>query len=166
MNVAREYTYAKTATEVRNLPLVSDSTLEKADQMRLGAAIRVELNDGRWVTVPEGFVTDLFSVPPWLHTLFKPYDNRLNLASIVHDYLYEYWEVFEKDQRCYIGLEWEPVYYAGGEERRYADRAMLDIMLRFRQHNKTLHVFYYAVRLGGRSNWNYFRHRNQHEKVI
>ncbi len=82
-----ETTHRKRDVECCDLVLVSDSTLPKADQMRVGKTLCVELADGSLVIIPKGFVTDLFSVPPWLHTLFKPYDNRINLAAVVHDYI-------------------------------------------------------------------------------
>lgn len=39
------------------------------------------------VTIPEGFITDIDSVPriPFIYTLFK---NRAIRASVMHDYLY------------------------------------------------------------------------------
>lgn len=40
------------------------------------------------ITIPEGFETDLASIPKFLHNLCGPADELL-YASIPHDYLYE-----------------------------------------------------------------------------
>lgn len=63
--------------------------------------------DGRWVLVgelrwhlgypgspdvlrvPDGFVTDLASIPRWLHWLVNPFDPATCPAAIIHDYLLE-----------------------------------------------------------------------------
>ena len=39
------------------------------------------------IVVPEGYVTDLASVPRWLWSIFPPFGKYLN-AAIVHDYIY------------------------------------------------------------------------------
>lgn len=42
---------------------------------------------GLFITVPDGFVTDLASIPRWLHWLVNPFDPATAPAAIVHDYL-------------------------------------------------------------------------------
>lgn len=44
------------------------------------------LNQHRF-TVPEGFITDLYSVP-WGISLFFPRDEKDNRAGLIHDYFY------------------------------------------------------------------------------
>jgi hypothetical protein len=44
-------------------------------------------HDGASVIVPEGFVTDLASVPRILWAIFPPF-GRYTEAAVVHDYLY------------------------------------------------------------------------------
>lgn len=42
---------------------------------------------GLLVTVPDGFASDLASIPRWLHGLLNPYDPQTVKAAIVHDWL-------------------------------------------------------------------------------
>jgi hypothetical protein len=42
---------------------------------------------GLVVTVPDGFVTDLASIPAWARWLFNPYAPETAKAACVHDYL-------------------------------------------------------------------------------
>lgn len=54
---------------------------------RLLHTLRVQLRDGRIVTIPEGFVWDLSSVPRVFWALFPP-DGGFEFAAFLHDYLY------------------------------------------------------------------------------
>lgn len=54
---------------------------------RLLRTLRVQLRDGRIVTIPEGFVWDLSSVPRVFWALFPP-DGDFEFAAFIHDYLY------------------------------------------------------------------------------
>lgn len=49
--------------------------------------IEVTLSDGRIITIPKGYVTDLSSKPKWLWSLLPPFDERL-IAAVIHDYLW------------------------------------------------------------------------------
>jgi len=42
---------------------------------------------GLFVTVPDGFVSDLASIPRWLHWALNPYDPCTVKAAIIHDWL-------------------------------------------------------------------------------
>ena len=46
-----------------------------------------KVSSGLFVTVPDGFVTDLASIPSWLQWLINPFDPKSNTAAVVHDYL-------------------------------------------------------------------------------
>lgn len=50
-------------------------------------ALTIELSDKSVITIPEGFVWDLSSVPRFLWGLLPP-DGDFSLATIIHDYLY------------------------------------------------------------------------------
>ena len=50
-------------------------------------SFKYNLSDGRTITVPKGFKTDLSSVPSWLWSVIKPIDKAL-IGDIVHDYLW------------------------------------------------------------------------------
>lgn len=52
-----------------------------------------------WIAVPDGFVTDLASIPRWLHWLVNPYDPATAPAAILHDWLL--WD--ETEQRVAAG---------------------------------------------------------------
>lgn len=49
--------------------------------------IEVMLSNGNTLTIPNGFKTDLASVPRWLWGLESPYGDTI-IADIIHDYLY------------------------------------------------------------------------------
>lgn len=49
--------------------------------------IQVTLSDGYDLLIPKGFKTDLRSVPGWLWTFIRPYNDTL-LAYLIHDRLY------------------------------------------------------------------------------
>lgn len=42
---------------------------------------------GLFVTVPDGFTSDLASIPRWLHWALNPYDPQTVKAAIIHDWL-------------------------------------------------------------------------------
>ncbi len=50
---------------------------------------------GLTITVPDGFETDLASIPRLLWPIFAPHDPRYAAAAVVHDYLYR-WDGFTK----------------------------------------------------------------------
>lgn len=52
---------------------------------------------GLTLTVPEGFATDLASVPRWLWWLFPRDDPRYAAAAVLHDFLYR-WQSASGDQ--------------------------------------------------------------------
>lgn len=61
---------------------------EKGERMfAIAASIDVQLSDGRFITIPKGFKTDLSSVPNWLWSFIRPIDKAL-IGDIVHDYLW------------------------------------------------------------------------------
>ena len=47
-----------------------------------------EVGSGRWLTVPEGTITDLASVPRFLWWVLAPSGQPQVLAAVLHDYLY------------------------------------------------------------------------------
>jgi hypothetical protein len=72
-----------------------------------------EIGDGKWqllrnyiyqdddhgkITVPKGFVTDLYSIPKIVRSLVSKIQNS-NGSAVIHDYLYTS-QFFGKDGRC------------------------------------------------------------------
>ena len=130
------------------------SLVPKRDQLYLAEEIQVELFDGNRVRIPAGFLTDFHSVPPWLWSLWPPFNAKTNLAALVHDYLYENWDEFAIG-KALVHIE------AYGQERHYADHAFLQLMDQFSPKTRTRNYLYYlGVRLGGWWNWNEFRKAN------
>nr|WP_293836832.1 DUF1353 domain-containing protein [uncultured Arsenicibacter sp.] len=119
--------------------------LKKRDQFVLLEPVMIELPDRQFVTVEAGYVSDGASVPPWLWSIFPPYDNVVMPAYVVHDWLYEYWEK--------TGLTQD-------DARKYADLVMLQLCLRYDPVKTLKHlIFYAACRIGGVNNWRTFRKR-------
>lgn len=127
-----------------------NSTLAKADQMLVAAELRVELSDSCLVVVPAGFVTDCHSTPAFLASVLPEYDNRTNLAAIVHDFLYMEWE---QQVAVYPFL----VELKADEARAYADSIYLELMERFNPGCFRNKIYYAGVRLFGGWNWRKFR---------
>jgi len=125
----------------------SDSSLIRPDQVRTARTIYVEVKPGIWVKIPRGYVTDYFSVPLWLWSLFRQFDNHANIAAIVHDWLYENWEVF---------LLKYPMMSQVENPRLWSDKVFYELLSRFRNNN-TSRMYYYAIRLGGGANWKKYR---------
>lgn len=53
--------------------------------------------DGRWVLVPEGFLTDGATIPRLLWWLLPPWDNYSQSAAL-HDYLVEYGVMYDRGE--------------------------------------------------------------------
>jgi len=49
--------------------------------------VEVELSNGEVITIPEGFYYDMATVPKWLWSIVRPYNDGL-FGYLVHDYLY------------------------------------------------------------------------------
>jgi hypothetical protein len=102
-------------------------------------ATTVRLTNGKDITIPLDFITDLSSTPKSLWGLFPPFGNFL-LGAIVHDYLYHC-------NREGIDLGFEV-------SRKFADDQMLyfsDLNSKNKIDNR---LRYSAVRLFGNKNWN------------
>lgn len=107
------------------------------NKYRLLQNVHVELSDGTNISIPEGYVWDLASVPRPLWGIVPP-DSDAELAFLIHDYLYE-------NQI---------------NSRKWADAEMLQwsIVTNGTQNwsirNVDNYIRYWAVRLGGRKAWN------------
>jgi len=134
--------------------VVIDSTLAKIDQMRLLQELQVELLDSRVVVVAKDFVTDCHSTPAWSQAVLPEYNNKTNLAAIVHDWLYMEWEQFVDPYPELLALQ-------ESQARAYADSVYLELMERFNQGRWPNKIYYAGVRLFGWWNWRKFRKRNK-----
>lgn len=67
--------------------IVINLTYKTGRQFLLGQDIVITLSDGRVITLPKGFETDLSSIPGWAWSFFRPYDDGL-IGDLVHDYLW------------------------------------------------------------------------------
>ena len=139
-------------TEIRRvdrhytITLTNNSRATKRDWIGVYESIRVELFDGRWLDIEAGFESDCHSAPRLIQAIVPAFDNRTNLAAIVHDYLYEHWECFREDE--------DRLHVHG---RHYADQAYLELMDQFSPQTKVgNYVRYIGVRLGGWWNWTEF----------
>ncbi|MEO0427431.1 MAG: DUF1353 domain-containing protein [Pseudomonadota bacterium] len=90
--------------------------------------------EAREITVPEGMVTDLASVPWWARWFAGQVGPHLE-AAIVHDHLYIAWIDVERGVRA--------------EDRRFADDLMFAIMRGSGMPVWAAWVIWAAVRIGG-----------------
>jgi hypothetical protein len=93
------------------------------------------IND-REITVPDGFKTDLASIPSIFYFLFSPNETCTVYPSIVHDYLYS----------C-----------GGWVRRKYADDVLYSFLLERGYPKYKAFLFYLSVRAFGGS---HFEKRN------
>lgn len=49
--------------------------------------IIIQLSNGEILTIPSGYVYDMASVPKWLWSFVRPFNDGL-LGTLIHDYLY------------------------------------------------------------------------------
>lgn len=54
---------------------------------KLTQPITIELSTGKIISVPIGFEYDMSSVPKWLWSFLRPFNDAL-LGYLIHDYLY------------------------------------------------------------------------------
>lgn len=126
-----------------------DPRLPKPDQFTLLENLTIRLPDGRVCRLPAGMVSDGASVPGWLWSLCPAIDNRVLLAYVLHDYLYEFWEEFDAEG-------------AIGGPQRYADRLMYAVMRQMAPRRWARNWAYFAaVWVFGRFNWTKYRNPNQ-----
>jgi len=83
--------------------------------------------DSRLICIPEGFKTDLSSVPFFLRWKFDRFKTSTISPAIIHDYMY----------RC--------VDYS----RKYADEVFYDALINEGASHYTASLYYYAVRVFG-----------------
>lgn len=105
---------------------------KKGKKWAVATAITYKLSNGETIVIPEGFETDLSSVPKILWGIFPPFGNFL-LAALVHDYLYV-------------------TQY--NNDRLFADKEMLIISNKLHNNKLDNYLRYYAVVLFGWIVWN------------
>lgn len=94
------------------------------------------------LAVPEGYTSDLASIPSWI---FWWQWGKWNIAAIAHDYIYE---------NGYILVDWSkeersPLYL----DREQADMLFYHIICFLGVRPITAKLMYWAVRLFGRGVW-------------
>jgi hypothetical protein len=95
--------------------------------------------NGITLTIPDGFWTDLASIPRFLHSILSPLEEHIR-ASVLHDYLYYKQE-----------LNFEPI------TRAFADKCFLDGMKTCGTDKIKRYTMYYAVRSFGWMPWNKYK---------
>jgi len=120
--------------EAFNGPLQSED-FNDGIRVRLLRALRYVGHRGDLVIVPDGFVTDLASIPRCLWPIFPP-RGRYNRAAVVHDYLYGTHHT-----------EWRPA------DRLTADRIFREAMVDLGVWRPVRWCVWLGVRLGGVRAW-------------
>ena len=99
----------------------------------------VQLSDGDLIVIKRGFVTDLCSVPPFLHSFFSNSQRTLK-AYIVHDWLYK-----NDYKRNELGDK---------KGQQFADKEMLYLANQIEPKlKKSNYIRYLAVKLFGKSTY-------------
>lgn len=119
-------------TGVPLVRLKDPKTGKYIDKWQTQVEFNVTLNDGRRVSVPEGFIYDKASIPRAVWFYIAPDDKGIVDAALVHDYLYCV-------QR--INLLWI--------ERKEADDVFLELMERAEMRWDKRRLAYRAVRMFG-----------------
>lgn len=102
---------------------------------RLATQLRIQLSNGRIITIPEGFETDISSAPKFLWWICPPFGD-FNIAAIIHDWLY-----VDKPYGIHI------------KNRKFADDEML-FWSNIVNSNGSNRIRYFAVRWFGAAVWN------------
>lgn len=89
--------------------------------------------DGERFTIPEGFSTDLSTVPRSLWSIFPPHAYVTFVPSIVHDYFYA---------------------HPSGFSRKEIDTLFYEMLRQNGASRTRAYLYYYAVRLFGRQYFN------------
>lgn len=110
---------------------------------RLLAPLSYGCHNGAVITAPEGFQTDLASVPR-LPIIFSLWGDRAHREAVLHDYLY-----------C---MDSEPVL-----ERSEADGLFKQAMMSRGQPWRIYYFMWLGVRAGG---WQYFHKRKVNDLII
>jgi hypothetical protein len=65
--------------------------------------LKIELSNGKIITIPKGYTWDLSSVPRFLWWLLPP-DGDFQIGALIHDYLYEFKVLPQKecDKEMYL----------------------------------------------------------------
>ena len=118
--------------------------VEQEDRWRLLEPLTYCTKQGRMITVPEGFTTDFASIPGPLRAIYSPTDHGFRKASVIHDFLYAYAELFPGDDHGHIS-------------RRWADNIFRECMdvTGFRASGRQM--LWLGVRVGGWRPWNAYR---------
>jgi len=89
--------------------------------------------DGKSYRVPQGFTTDLASIPKILWSIYSPNKANTIPAAVIHDYLY---------------------FCPGEMTRAEADRIFYDVLLYKHVHSFTAYKYWASVRAFGFSHFN------------
>lgn len=54
---------------------------------KISKSVTIELSTGEVITIPEGYVYDMSSVPRFLWSIISPFNDGL-FGTLIHDYLY------------------------------------------------------------------------------
>lgn len=61
---------------------------------KINKPIDVMLSNNNVITIPEGFYYDMATIPKWLWSIVRPYNDAL-FATLIHDYLYIHQETHD-----------------------------------------------------------------------
>lgn len=103
---------------------------DKPWRFELTKEIEVQLSNGDYHYIPEGYITDFATVPRIFRGIIWGAGNH-NLATLIHDYLY--------DNQLY--------------SRKFADKEMLYWLLKCGCSKAKSYAMYYACRIGGKKWW-------------
>tara|TARA_R110000765_G_scaffold190152_3_gene295481 strand:+ start:286 stop:645 length:360 start_codon:yes stop_codon:yes gene_type:complete len=110
-------------------PLVIED-LNDGKTFKLHAPLVYKSLDGKVITVPSGFVTDLASIPGWVRSVSKL--GRWNRPAVIHDYYYS--------------------MLGNKPAREWVDKLFLE-MMESADVGWRRHIIYRAVRAAG---WRYY----------
>ena len=105
--------------------------------------------DGTAYVIPKGFQFDGASIPKFLRTFFSPVGVLL-MGGLVHDYMYKYTTLLEKNKKKTMG----------DLTQKRADEIFRDINIVVNGFYSMNYLSYWSLRLGGFVAWNGHRKRN------
>lgn len=98
------------------------------------------------VTIPEGFITDLASIPSSLWAIFPPF-GLYTTAAVIHDFIYSRGGVI------YNTIDKDNITRRLDLRRIDADNILYEAMIACKVSKLTAKIIYQAVRIFGGSHW-------------
>ena len=124
-------------------------------RVKLNKQLFASVSGKRIIAVPQGFTSDLASIPRIFWRILPPWDGKTVRASVVHDYLYSGGYLLDEQTQ-----RWRKV------SRKEADEIMRDIMMQDKAPEWKVSLIYHGLRFANSIGWVALRLYLKHRKAV